>query len=93
MLQKYNINRVQKYIDGPFQKRKKRLAKKAQKYYEATKIVTDTIQASESLPTVDDIANNIQNKKQAKLLLELVRNELNYRNHSSNLVKQKTQKI
>ncbi len=96
LLQKYNLKRVQRYIDGPFQKRKKRLAKKAQKYCEATKIVTNTIQTSESLPLVEDIVKNIQSKDQAQNILELVREEINYRNHSTNYnqsTKQKRLKI
>ena len=76
MIQNYNIKRVQKYIDGPYQKYKKRLEKKALKYKEVTHIVSNTINESEKLPSVDEIIASLKTKEQCDLFLELVQKEI-----------------
>jgi len=84
LLQNYNIERVNKYIEGPYQKRRKRLEQKAKEYNEVTSVVSKTLKEQEEIPEIDDILNNIQTSKQAKQLLELIQKEMNYRDININ---------
>lgn len=72
LLQDYNIKRIQRYIEGPYQKRQTKIQQKADKYHEATSIVSKSIKESETLPTIDQIVSQIKTPEQGRLLLELI---------------------
>ncbi|MCI9585358.1 MAG: hypothetical protein HFH45_01830 [Bacilli bacterium] len=82
LLQNYNIKRVNKYIEGPYQKRKKRLQKRAEEYHEVTSIVSRKVQEGDNIPSIDEVLAGIQTSAQAKLLLDLVKKEISYRDSS-----------
>ena len=82
LLQNYNIKRVNKYIEGPYQKRKKRLQKKAEEYREVTSVVSRKVREGEDIPSIDEVLAGIQTSAQAKQLLELVKKEISYRDSS-----------
>lgn len=79
LLQNYNIKRVNRYIEGPYKRHKQKLEKKAIEYNEMTNVVSGVVKESEKIPTIDEVLNNIETSKQAKQLLELVQQEMNYR--------------
>lgn len=82
LLQNYNIKRVNRYIEGPYQKRKLRLQKKAQEYREVTSVVSKKVREGEDIPSIDEVLASIQTSSQAKQLLELVKKEMSYRDSS-----------
>ena len=90
MLQNYNIDRVEKYIAGPYQKRKEKLNKKAMEYAPLTQVTSKVIGQSESLPTLDDMLASLTTEQQKKLFLRLVMQELEYRKSNEQKVKVKT---
>lgn len=83
LLQNYNIKRVNKYIEGPYQKRKQRLQKRAEEYHEVTSVVSRKVREGEDIPSIEEVLAGIQTSTQAKLLLELVKKEMSYRDSSS----------
>ena len=90
MLQNYNIDRVEKYIVGPYQKRKEKLNKKAMEYASLTQVTSKVIEQSESLPTPDEMLASLTTEQQKKLFLRLVMQELEYRKSNEQKVKVKT---
>ncbi len=90
MLQNYNIDRVEKYIAGPYQKRKEKLNKKAMEYASLTQVTSKVIEQSESLPTPDEMLASLTTEQQKKLFLRLVMQELEYRKSNEQKVKVKT---
>lgn len=89
MLQNYNINRVERYIAGPYQKRKEKIAKKSMEYAPLTEVISNVIEQSDSLPTPDEILASLTTEQQKELFLKLVIQELEYRkrNEKSSKVK------
>lgn len=87
LLQNYNIKRVQKYIDGPYKKRQEKLKQKAKDYSQTTKVVAKTIDESDTLPTIDEVINSLKTSEQARQLLELVNQELKYRQNGTAKIK------
>lgn len=79
MLQNYNIDRVEKYIAGPYQKRKEKIAKKSMEYAPLTEVISNVIEQSDSLPTPDEILASLTTEQQKELFLKLVIQELKYR--------------
>lgn len=82
LLQNYNIQRVNRYIEGPYQKRKKRVQKRAQEYHEVTSIVSKKVREGDDIPSIDEVLVGIQTSAQAKQLLELIKKEMSYRDSS-----------
>lgn len=82
LLQNYNIQRINNYIEGPYQKRKLKLQRKAIEYSEVTDVVSQTINEGEDIPSIDEVISNIQTKEQAQKLLKLIQKEMNYRETS-----------
>jgi len=83
LLQNYNIKRVNRYIEGPYQKRKSKLEKKAIEYSGVTSVVSKTIRENEDIPQIEDVISNIQTLEQANKLLDLVQKEMSYREGKS----------
>ncbi len=78
LLQNYNIKRVNKYIEGPYQRHKQKLEKQAIEYSEAAKEVSEVLKENEEIPDIEEFIANIQTSEQVKLLLEIVQPEMNY---------------
>lgn len=82
LLQNYNIKRVNKYIEGPYQKRKKRLQKRAEEYHGVTSVISKKVQEGDDIPSIDEVIAGLQTSAQAKQLLELIKKEVSYRDSS-----------
>ena len=79
MLQNYNIDRVEKYIAGPYQKRKEKIERKAVEYVPLTEVTSKVIDKSDGLPTPSEMLASLTTDEQKELFLKLVRQELKYR--------------
>lgn len=90
MLQNYNIDRVEKYIAGPYQKIKEKLNKKAIEYAPLTEVTSKVIEKSDSLPTPDEMLASLTTEQQKQLFLKLVMQELEYRKRNKETGKVKT---
>lgn len=90
MLQNYNIDRVEKYIAGPYQKRKEKLYKKALEYAPLTEVTSKVIEQSDGLPTPDEVLASLTTEQQKQLFLKLVMQELEYRKRNKETSKVKT---
>lgn len=90
MLQNYNIDRVEKYIAGPYQKRKEKLNKKAMEYVPLTEVTSKVIEKSDGLPTPDEMLASLTTEQQKQLFLKLVMQELEYRKRNKETSKVKT---
>lgn len=90
MLQNYNIDRVEKYIAGPYQKRKEKLHKNDLEYAPLTKVTSEVLGKSDSLPTVDEMLASLTTDEQRALFLKLVRQELEYRKRNKGQGRVKT---
>lgn len=92
MLQNYNIDRVEKYIAGPYQKRKEKLARKTLEYAPLTEVTSKVMEKSETLPTPDEMLASLTTDEQRRLFLKLVMQELEYRKRHCEMSKVKTLK-
>ncbi len=79
LLQNYNIERVNRYIEGPYKRQRQKFAKQAIEYSGVTSVVSQTLRENEEIPQVEDVIQNISTSEQAKQLLELIQQEMNYR--------------
>ena len=89
MLQNYNIDRVEKYIAGPYQKRKEKLYKKDLKYAPLTEVTSKVMDKSNSLPTPEEMFNSLTTDEQRKLFLNLVMQEIEHRKRNRQPDKEK----
>ena len=89
MLQNYNIDRVEKYIAGPFQKRKEKIERKAVEYAPLTEVTSKVIDRSDGLPTPSEILASLTTDEQKELFLKLVMQELEYRKRNEETSKVK----
>ncbi len=85
MLQNYNIDRVEKYIAGPYQKRKEKLNKKAIKYAPLTEVTSKVLRKNDRLPNAEEMLNSLTTDEQRELFLRLVMQELEYRKKKQNV--------
>lgn len=92
MLQNYNIDRVEKYIAGSYQKRKEKLARKTLEYAPLTEVTSKVMEKSETLPTPDEMLASLTTDEQRRLFLKLVMQELEYRKRHCETGKVKTLK-
>ena len=89
MLQNYNIDRVKKYIVGPYQKRKEKIEKRAIEYAPLTEVTSKVMDRSDSLPTPEEMFNSLTTNEQKELFLKLVMQELEYRKRNKETSKAK----
>ena len=92
MLQNYSIDRVEKYIAGPYQKRKEKLARKTLEYAPLTEVTSKVMEKSETLPTPDEMLASLTTDEQRRLFLKLVMQELEYIKRHCEMSKVKTLK-
>ena len=90
MLQNYNIDRVEKYIAGPYQKRKEKIEKKSMEYVPLTEVTSKVIENSDSLPTPDEMLASLTTEQQKELFLKLFMQELEYRKRNEQKEKVKS---
>ena len=85
-LQKYNIERIENYLKNISHASKKRqydkISDKARAYGNATSVIVKSMNDCESLPTVQDIIDNITTKEQALELLKLLKMESEKENNN-----------
>lgn len=79
-IQNYNICRYKKVEDGLKKREEKRIARNVQEYGQAAEVIKKSIEASESVPSIDEIINNVQNPEQLRQLKALIAQELIDRN-------------
>ncbi|MBR3198602.1 MAG: hypothetical protein IKG27_01150 [Bacilli bacterium] len=75
LMQKYNLKRIEEYKEkhkNSIEKRQQKKVEKAEKVKDATKVVTETLTSSVSVPTIEEIMDKITTKEQALQLLELL---------------------
>ena len=89
MLQNYNIDRVKKYIAGPYKKRKEKIEKKNLEYAPLTEVTSKVMDRSDSLPTPEEMFNSLTTNEQKELFLKLVMQELEYRKRNKETSKVK----
>ena len=85
MLQNYNIDRVEKYIAGPYQKIKEKLNKKVIEYAPLTEVTSKVLGKNDRLPNAEEILNSLTTDEQRELFLRLVMQELEYRKKKQNV--------
>jgi len=83
-IQNYNICRYKKIEDALKKREEKRIARNMQEYGKAAEVIKKSVEASESVPSIDEIISNVQNPEQLRQLRALIAQELIDRNLEKN---------
>ena len=86
-IQNYNICRFKKIEPALRKREERRLQKQVEEYGEATEVIGKTIEKSESLPSYEEIIDNIDSKEQLEQMKELLRAKIEERQKSKQLIK------
>ena len=88
-IQNYNICRY-KIIEDKLKKHEEKIKEKNIKdYYEISKVIYNTIEQNEKIPTMKEIIEKINTKEQAKELKEMLIKELSERGYKKEIIKAK----
>ena len=79
-IQNYNICRYKKVEDALKRREEKRMARNVQEYGQAAEVIKKSVEASESVPSIDEIISNVKNPEQLRQLKALIAQELIDRN-------------